>query len=133
MIIELANILARAHSIATLTVQPRIAFGMTVLLALIVAAATLTPSDNLPSAPGSDKLHHFLDFGAVAFPAAFARPRASLWLVIVVSAYGAAIDIIQPYVGRHEDIMDGLFNAAGAFCGACLGVVSRRSLFLRMR
>ena len=88
---------------------------MTVLLALIVAVATLTPSDNLPSAPGSDKLHHFLAFGVVAFPAAFAKPRAFLWVMIVVSAYGAAIEIIQPYVGRHGDIMDALFNAAGAF------------------
>lgn len=107
--------------------QPRVAFTITLGLALVVAIATLTPSDRMPSAPGSDKLHHFLAFGALAFPMAFARPRAFLWIVLGVSAYGGVIEIIQPHVGRHGDVWDALANATGALLGATVGLVLRRA------
>lgn len=109
-----------------LLAEPRTAVVLTVILALIVAVATLTPSHSMPSAPGSDKLHHFLAFGAIAFPPAFARPRLFVWIVLAVSAYGAAIEIIQPHVGRHGDAMDAIANAVGAIFGASLGVGLRR-------
>lgn len=108
--------------------QLRVALVVSLLLALIVAVATLTPSERMPSAPGGDKLHHFLAFGAVAFPIAFARPRAFIWIVLGVSAYGGAIELIQPHVGRHGDVMDAIANAAGAICGAVLATVLRRWL-----
>lgn len=122
--------MTRASTLAAWAAHPGVAFCVTVLLAAIVAVATLTPSENLPSAPGSDKLHHFLAFGAIAFPMALARPRAFLWIVLAVSAYGGGIEIVQSHVGRHGNIMDALANAIGAFCGAGLGVVVR-NLFLR--
>jgi VanZ family protein len=109
-----------------LAAQPRVALAITLFLALIVAAATLTPSENMPSAPGGDKLHHFLAFGAVAFPMSFSRPRAAIWVVLTVAAYGAIIEVIQPHVGRHGDVMDALANAVGAVCGAILGFVLNR-------
>ncbi|MFN3663979.1 VanZ family protein [Yoonia sp.] len=122
---ETAAILIRVHSVAVWAVQPRVAFGLTLLLAVIVAVATLTPSDILPSAPGSDKLHHFLAFGAIAFPAALAKPRAALWIVLGVSAYGVAIEIMQTNVGRHGDVKDALANTLGAMCGTALGAAMR--------
>ena len=108
--------------------EPRVAIALTAILVLIVAFLTLTPSDKLPSAPGGDKLHHFLAFGAIAFPIAFARPRLFVWIVLAVSAYGAVIEIIQPYVGRHGDIMDALANSIGAVAGATGGAVLRMAL-----
>lgn len=108
--------------------QPRIALRLTLGLALVVALVTLTPSQTLPPAPGSDKLHHFLAFGAVAFPIALARPHAFVWIVFAVSAYGAMIEAIQPYVGRQGDVMDALANSAGAIFGTTLGVLMRRAL-----
>ena len=108
--------------------ESRTAVVLTVILALIVGVATLTPSHSMPSAPGSDKLHHFLAFGAIAFPPAFARPRLFVWIVLAVSAYGAAIEIIQPHVGRHGDIMDALANSVGAVAGATGGAVLRMAL-----
>jgi VanZ family protein len=105
--------------------EPRIALAMTVILGLIVAVLTLTPSQTLPSAPGGDKLHHFLAFGAIAFPMAFARPRLLVLIVLAVSVYGAVIEIIQSHVGRHGDIVDALANAIGAVTGATIGAVLR--------
>lgn len=121
-----AAIAIRAYSVATWAVQPRVLFGLTLLVALIVAFATLTPSDRLLSAPGSDKLHHFLAFGAIAFPAALAKPRAALWIVPAVSVYGVTIEIMQTNVGRHGDVKDALANTLGAILGAGLGVCVRR-------
>lgn len=100
-------------------------------LALAVAVATLTPSHHMPPAPGSDKLHHFLAFGALAFPMAFARPRAFIWIVLGASAYGGMIEIIQPHIGRHGDLMDALANTAGALTGATAGLLLRRATLSR--
>lgn len=105
--------------------RPRIAIRFTLGLALVVAVATLTPSDHMPAAPGSDKLHHFLAFGAVAFPMALARPAAFLWIVMAVSAYGGIIEIIQPFMGRHGDVRDAVTNALGALTGGASGALLR--------
>lgn len=130
---DTAAIATRAYSVATWAVQPRVAFGLTLLVALFVAVATLTPSDSLPSAPSSDKLHHFIAFGAIAFPAALAKPRAALWIVLGVSVYGVAIEIMQTNVGRHGDIKDALANTLGAICGTVLGAAMRVGILLDRR
>ena len=90
-------------SLLILASEPRFALAVTVLLALVVGIATLTPQLHMPSVPGSDELHHFLAFGALALPMAFARPRAAIWVVLVVSLYGALIEVIQPHLGCHRD------------------------------
>lgn len=111
----------RIKSFMVLAAQPGVALSLTAVLALGVGIATLTPQEHMPSAPGGDKLHHFLAFGAVALPLAYVRPRAVVWIMLLVSGYGALIEVIQPHVGRHGDVMDVLANAAGATCGAVLG------------
>jgi VanZ family protein len=113
--------------------RPRIAICLTLGLALVVAVATLTPSDHMPTAPGSDKLHHFLAFGAVAFPMAFARPAAFLWIVMAVSAYGGIIELIQPFMGRHGDVRDAITNALGALTGGASGALLRLLVSRRQR
>lgn len=118
----------RTRFLLILASEPRVALAVTALLALVVGIATLIPQEYMPSAPGGDKLHHFLAFGALAFPMAFARPRAAIWVVLVVSLYGALIEVIQPHVGRHGDAMDAIANAVGAFCGVVLGTALRRWL-----
>lgn len=125
--------LSRARAVLAWAARPRIALALTMALALAVAIATLTPADNLPPVPGGDKLHHFLAFGLLAVPMAFARPQAVLWIILAVSAYGGVIEIIQPYVGRHGDVMDALANAAGAVSGGALGVMLRRAVSHMLR
>lgn len=111
----------------------RIAICLTLALALVVAVATLTPSDHMPAAPGSDKLHHFLAFGAVAFPMAFARPAAFLWIVMAVSAYGGIIELIQPFMGRYGDVRDAVMNALGALTGGASGALLRMFMSCHQR
>lgn len=118
----------RIKSLIALTAQPRVALGMTILLAIIVGISTLTPQDHMPSAPGGDKLHHFLAFVALTFPMVYARPRAALWIVLSVSFYGALIEMLQPHIGRQGDVLDVIANSVGAICGASLGFALHRRL-----
>lgn len=112
----------------------RLAAALTGLCALAIAYGTLTPVPELPvDPPGSDKLHHFVAFGALVFPLVLVRPRTGWWLVPLAAAYGGAIELIQPHVGRHGEWADALANTAGAVIGAGLGVALHPLLRRRWR
>ena len=79
----------------------RIAAALGLAVAAAIAVATLLPVPALPPAPpGGDKLHHFVSFAALVLPLVAVRPRAALWAVPLAVAYGGAIELIQPHVGR---------------------------------
>jgi hypothetical protein len=84
------------------------------------------PELPLPRPVASDKLHHFVAYGALAFPAALAGPRRLPWLLALFVGWGGAIEIIQPYVNRHGEWTDVAANAAGVATGALLGTTMRR-------
>lgn len=102
------------------------AIALTVLLALAMAVATLTPVAPGPGLPGSDKAHHLLGFAVLALPVAVVRPRAMLWLAPVLAAYGGAIELVQPAVGRGRELADWLADLAGIGLGTLVGLVTRR-------
>lgn len=91
------------------------------LLAMAVGLVTLTPLFSGSGVPGSDKTHHFLAFFALAFPVSFVRPRLAPWAAIAAIAYGGAIELIQPHVGRDMDLLDFIADGAGAVSGAAAG------------
>ena len=94
---------------------------VTLALALVIGLLTLTPISDA-GVPGSDKAHHFLAFFALTVPLSFARPRLALWIIFAAAAYGGAIELIQPFVGRDKDIFDFLADAAGSMSGAGVGM-----------
>ena len=91
---------------------------ITLALALIIATLTLLPSPGPQGIPGLDKLAHFLAFGALAAPLAFAYPRHWRAVALAVLAYGGLIEIVQPYMGRSAEWADLLADGVGAFLGA---------------
>ncbi|WP_395663074.1 VanZ family protein [Aestuariivirga sp.] len=98
-----------------------LALLVTLVLTLVIGHLTLSP--NLDSGvPGSDKAHHFLAFFALVLPVSFARPRLAMWITLAAVAYGGAIELIQPYVGRDRDFMDFLADSAGAVSGMIAGL-----------
>lgn len=99
-----------------------LALTLTLALALVIGVLTLAPAISDASVPGSDKTHHFLAFFALTLPLAFARPRLAPWIVAASIAYGGAIELIQPLVGRDGDVFDLLADAAGSLTGAAMGV-----------
>ena len=93
----------------------------TLALAALIGFLTLTPIQN-PGVPGTDKSHHLVAFAALALPLSFSRPRLALGVILAAAAYGGAIEIIQPLVGRSREVLDFVSDAAGAVIGGAAGV-----------
>lgn len=96
----------------------------TLPIAIVIGIATLMPAQIANAAPGGDKMHHFLAFGLLVFPAAMARPRWAVPAVLMAIFYGYMIELIQPYFGRTYDLADLRADAIGAVAGAVLGIAS---------
>ena len=99
-----------------------LALIVTLLLAAAMAVATLMPLPAGTGLPGSDKTHHILGFALLALPMASVRPRAMLWLAPLLAAYGGAIEIVQPFVGRGRELADWLADLAGVGLGTLAGM-----------
>ncbi len=101
---------------------------LTIVISAAIATLTLRPPTTMDLPSGSDKLSHFGAFTALALPLALVRPRWSGWLFLLFSAFGAAIEIIQPYVGRTREVADLIADMSGIACGMALGLLIGRVL-----
>jgi hypothetical protein len=102
----------------------RTAFWAAAAFAFVMALLPQPPQ--LPGSP-SDKLLHIAAFAVLAGLASFAYPRTSvLRLLIVLSAFGALIEILQaiPRLNRDCDPMDWLADTVAA--GLVLAVLRCR-------
>ena len=98
----------------------------TTILAAVIAYLTLTPprpqwSDGLLS----DKAYHVIAFAALVFPSALLYQRSLIWLIPSALMFGAAIELIQPFVGRSAEIADFLADAVGVLIGTLTGLALR--------
>jgi VanZ family protein len=103
----------------------RTAAPATLLWGLAIGALSLAPLETLPSAPGSDKLHHFISYAALCFPLLVKDMGLARIVLPVAIAYGGLIELIQPYVNRYGEWLDFGANAAGCFIGAGLALLAR--------
>ena len=85
------------------------------------------PLEAPPPAPeGSDKLVHFIAFAALAFPLARTGRIGLLPVFIGASAFGGAIELIQPSFNRSADINDWIADIIGVVLGIGCGLLYRR-------
>ena len=94
-------------------------------LAVIIAVLSLTPVPDTPLVGGSDKLHHFIAYAAIALPLGL-QAHGWRWSVIALGAcflFGGMIEIIQPYVGRQGEWADVGANILGSSAGFVIGAV----------
>jgi len=100
---------------------------LTIIVTITLTVAMLWPLDAPPPAPeGSDKLVHFIAFAALTLPLARTGRFGLLPVIIGASAFGGAIELIQPSFNRSADVNDWGADIAGVVLGICLGLLYRR-------
>lgn len=88
-------------------------FWLAVFLTLYFTLRPVTAPSGL-----SDKTEHLLAFGGLAGLAALAHPSARLLpLGAALAGLGAAIELIQPLVGRSDDLQDWYADTLGVVIG----------------
>lgn len=102
----------------------------TVAILLPITVLSLYPVESLPPVPGTDKTHHFIAYGVLAFPIALARPEKWLLFVVGLLIYSGMIELIQPYVNRYGEWLDLGANGLGLIGGIFVASVAR-SIFLK--
>lgn len=101
---------------------------MTVIIALAIGYLSLSPLETLPSAPGGDKVHHFIAYAALCFPLLFSDRAPARYVLPLGIAYGGLIELIQPFVNRYGEWLDFGANAAGCLIGYGLARLAQKAL-----
>jgi VanZ family protein len=100
---------------------------LTLIVTTVLTVAMLWPLEAPPPAPeGSDKLVHLAAFAALAFPLARTGRFGLLPVFIGASAFGGAIELIQPSFNRSADVNDWVADIVGVILGIGLGLLYRR-------
>jgi VanZ family protein len=106
---------------------------------LIIIGLSLDPRPESVLGPLSvyDKVEHFAGYFVLAFFVLRVFPRRGLLFPIIAvaacAALGGAIEIIQPYVGRHKDILDFCVDLGGSAAGAAVSWLLARRWPVRRR
>ena len=87
--------------------------------------ATLIPAQQLPDAPGSDKLHHLIAFAALVLPMSFAKPEQFWKCAVYGIMFGIFIELAQPFVNRSDEVGDVLADACAIALGCSVDFVPR--------
>ena len=99
----------------------------TLTIAAAIAVLTLRPTVPLPYAQiGADKIAHMLAFTILVLPTAALWPRVSAFVGLLAVAYGGAIELIQPFTGRHAEAADLVADGVGVALGIIIGSTIRR-------
>ena len=100
---------------------------LSIIVTLTLTIAMLWPLEAPPPAPeGSDKLVHLIAFAALAFPLARTGRIGLLPVFIGASAFGGAIELIQPSFNRSADVNDWIADVVGVVLGIGCGLLYRR-------
>ena len=59
------------------------------------------------------------------FPKSYGYVRRLIWLIPAALLFGAAIEIVQPFVGRSAEVGDFVADVVGAACGLASGYALR--------
>ena len=92
----------------------------TIIIAVVIGMATLTPVEELPAVSGSDKLYHLISFAILTLPIAVIRPKALRVILILSVGYGGAIEVLQPLVDRNCELTDFLADVGGVALGIAM-------------
>ena len=107
--------------------QDLLANAVTFAIMIAIALGTLMPAPQLPELPGNDKAIHLLAFVLLTLPLSL-RPWVKGWkLGLGCLAFGAAIEIIQPFVNRSGEWLDLGADAVGIMIGLATAQILRKA------
>ena len=96
-------------------------WALTLIFLILIVFGTLFPKDVVePPGFGSDKLYHFFAFALFVMPLTFSKLKNIYWILPIAIVFGALIELIQPFVGRHGEISDFYADALGSIIGVFL-------------
>jgi VanZ family protein len=93
----------------------------------LITLLSLTPLPHLPTAPGSDKVHHLLSYGVLFFPVALAKPKQWRLIGLFFFIWSGVIELVQPYVNRYGELLDMLANGVGLLCGFFIAQLANKA------
>ena len=106
--------------------QDLLANAVTFAIMIAIAFGTLMPASQLPELPGNDKSVHLLAFALLTLPLSL-RPWVKGWkLGLGCLAFGASIEVIQPFVNRSGEWLDLGADAVGIMVGLAIGQILRK-------
>lgn len=97
-------------------------FGLVALTCFLTLTKASGPTLSISNV---DKLYHMLAFAGIVLPCALFYKRSLIWLVPGLIGFGAAIELIQPFVGRDGDWVDFLADVVGIGLGVGVAFVAR--------
>ena len=95
----------------------------TLIILVAITLLSLSPLEELPAVPGSDKTHHLIAYALLMLPVALRKPDYWILYGLFFIAYGGVIELLQLYVNRHGEWMDMLANVAGVVCGLIIAEI----------
>jgi VanZ family protein len=99
---------------------------LTLIITFTLSVAMLWPMKQSPPAPdGTDKVVHLVAFAALAFPLARTGRIGLLPVFIGASAFGGAIELIQPSFNRSAETIDWVADIIGVIIGIACGLLYR--------
>lgn len=114
---------------------PRVWLSLWLLAVLAVIAVSLLPPPPLPSAPGSDKLGHFLAyFGLMACAVQLFAGRFLIVIALLLVALGLALEFAQSALTstRMFEVHDALANTVGVLAGLTVASTPAAGWLLRL-
>ena len=88
---------------------------------ITITFLSLYPLPELPKEMGSDKIHHLIAYCSLTFSIAIVQPCHFKKLILFFLIYGGFIESIQPYVNRHGEFLDFIYNTTGIFISLIIG------------
>ena len=100
-----------------------IALFTALCIAVVIAAATLTPWAGKLAPQGVDKLFHAAGFAMLVIPMLMVRLKSGLVIASLALVFGGAIERIQRYVNRFGDFSEFWPGFMGVLMGVTLAIV----------
>lgn len=88
---------------------------------IIITVLSLYPLPQLPTHIGGDKFHHLMAYFFLSIAISTLKPNNYKIMILFFIFYGGFIEMAQPYVNRHGELLDFFYNFMGIVISLVVG------------